>query len=118
MAKKIRANFLDYVPTRRVECTVDPAGDLVLLVPKFGTGRLGRWWASVIGSRSTLKVHLDELGSLTWNAIDGRRTVAEITLHVSRDRDEPGEEMYDRCARFIRSLSNAGAVHLDPPTDH
>jgi hypothetical protein len=115
MGKKSRANFLDYVPTRQVESITEPCGELVLLVPKFGTSRLGRWWASVIGSRSTLKVHLDELGSLTWSAIDGRRTVAEITLHVNRD--EPADDMYDRCSRFIRSLSNAGAVRLDPPSD-
>ena len=117
MARKNRTNFLDYVPRRKVESSLDAEGRQVLLVPKFGTSRFARWWASVIGTRSTLKVHLDERGSMTWDAIDGKRTVGEISLFVARDDPEEGDAMYDRCSRFIRSLTNAGAIHLDPPVD-
>ena len=115
MRRKNLANFLDYVPSHRVECREDADGRLVLLVPKFGSGRIGRWWSSVVGRRATIKVHLDELGTLTWKAIDGARTIGEISEIVGRDSDDPGESMYERCSSFIRSLSNAGAVHLDPP---
>ncbi len=118
MTAKRRVNFLDFVPSKKVECSTEADGRLMLLVPKFGTGRLGRWWSSVIGRRSTLKVHLDEMGSRTWSAIDGRRTVGQIAEAVGRlDGIDPDDGMYDRCSRFIRSLSNAGAVHLDPPAD-
>ncbi len=117
MEGKHRANFLDYVPSRRVECSKEAGDRLVLLVPKFGTGRLGRWWSSVIGRRSTLKIHLDEMGSRTWVAIDGRRTVGQIAQIVGRQDGDPGDGMYERCSRFIRTLSNAGAIHLDPPVD-
>ena len=117
MIKKSRSNFLDYVPSRKVESSLDPDGRLVLLLPKFGAGRLGRWWSSVIGARSTLKVHLDELGSRAWNAIDGRRTVGEISRIMGRDFGDTDDVMYDRCSRFIRYLSNAGTIHLEPPAD-
>jgi hypothetical protein len=115
MARSNRANFLDYVPVRQAESTLDPGGSLVLLLPKFGSGRLGRWWASVIGSRSTLKIHLDELGSRTWDAIDGRRAIGEIAVIVHTGSEEKQGPMYERCARFIRMLANAGAVSLLPP---
>ncbi|MBW2260395.1 MAG: PqqD family protein [Deltaproteobacteria bacterium] len=117
MRRKNRANFLDYIPSRKVDCTLDPDGRQVLLIPKFGTGRFGRWWSSVIGKRSTLKVHLDEMGSRAWNAIDGKRTVGEISRVVGHICGNHDDEVYDRCSRFIRSLSNAGTIHLDPPAD-
>jgi hypothetical protein len=62
-----------------------------------------------------LKVHLDELGSHTWDAIDGCRTVGEIADIVTRKTGEDGPQMYERCSRFIRTLANAGAVSLAPP---
>jgi len=117
MTGKHRANFLDYVPSRRVEYSQEAGDRLMLLVPKFGTGRLGRWWSSIIGRRSTLKIHLDEMGSRTWVTIDGRRTVGQIAQIVGRQGEDTGKEMYERCSRFMRTLSNAGAIHLDPPVD-
>jgi len=115
MARRAPANLLDYVPTRILEHTLETDGSVVILKPKFGTGPISRLMKRIVGRRDILRVHLDPIGSLTWESIDGRRTVGDIAEHV-RDRSEDGlEDAYERCARFMRSLADAGAVRLDPP---
>lgn len=115
MTRRKRANFLDYVPSRNVETTRDDTGALVLLVPKFGRGRLGRWWASLVGRRSILKVHLDELGSRTWDSIDGSRTIAQIAHLIGSTPDGFDRSMYERCSMFLKTLDDAGAIRLAAP---
>ena len=115
MAAVSSLNFLDFVPECSVECAPDAQGSIMLLVPKFGNGRIGAWWSRVVGHRSVLKIHLDELGLITWEAIDGRRNVGQIAELVSESSGEDLPSMYDRCSRFIRQLAEAGAVKLSPP---
>ena len=113
-----KANFLDFVPFRKIHGEPDADGRLVLLLPKFGQGAVGRWWASVVGEkRSVLKIHLDELGARTWNAIDGSRSIAEIADTVQQDCDEDLDQRYERCSRFLNMLTKAGAVGLHAPSD-
>jgi hypothetical protein len=108
-------NFLDYVPRRLIKSTTGPDGSDILVINKFGRSGLGRWWASLIGRRAFVRIHLDGLGWGTWNAMDGRRTVGEIARIVSSSSGEDATSMYERCSRFVRTLVDAGAVGLSPP---
>lgn len=113
-----KANFLDYVPIKKIPCRKETDGQMVLMLPKFGNGVLGRWWSSVVGQhRSVLKIHLDELGRMTWEAIDGKRSIGDIADHVQYDSPTALDGHYERCSRFMKMLSNAGAVELKRPLD-
>jgi hypothetical protein len=108
-------NFLDLVPVRTLDSTIDASGRRVLLKPKFGRGRVSTWWISLIGERrSVLKIHLDDMGTRTWEAIDGTRTVADIADVVGSATDGPVNSRYERCSIFIKRLMDAGAVHVRP----
>lgn len=104
-------NYLDLVPTRTIDCEQQEDGKLVLLRPKWTRGLLARLLQPHIRYKH-FRVQLDEIGSVTWEAIDGRRTVGQISdlLHDRfGDRVEP---RYERCSRFIEQLHRGDMLDL------
>jgi hypothetical protein len=56
------------------------------------------------------RVRLDEVGSLAWTLLDGRRTVGEVAAALRErfgDRVEPAEE---RFGALVRSLHRGGLI--------
>jgi hypothetical protein len=107
-------NYLDLVPTRTIDYEQQKDGKLVLLRPKWTRGLLSKLLQPRIRHKH-FRVHLDEIGTVTWEAIDGRRTVGEISdlLHERfGDRVEP---RYERCSRFIEQLHRGDMVDLSRP---
>lgn len=65
------------------------------------------WLSSKASSK---RVRLDEVGSLAWTLLDGRRTVGEVAAELRErfgDRVEPAEE---RFGVLLRSLHRGGLV--------
>ena len=66
--------------------------------------------------RGTELHRLDALGTLVWQLLDGKSTLAAISADVA---DAFGED-HDRCARdiatFARQLADAGLITLEHPT--
>ena len=59
---------------------------------------------------STKRVRLDEVGSLAWTLLDGRRTVGEVAAGLRErfgDRVEPAEE---RLGLLLSSLHRGGLI--------
>lgn len=78
-------------------------GRCVLLRPRLGASRVGRWVAGLFGD-PYYRIRLDEVGSLVWTACDGQTSLAAIaTLMRTRfgDRLEPVEQ---RLAQFVRKM--------------
>jgi hypothetical protein len=86
----------------------------VLLRPKFIKGPLA-WWLQPRIKRKYFRVKLDDLGTATWAAIDGERTVGQIADFLYERFGEEVEPRYERCARFIHSLAQGAMVELRPP---
>ena len=99
-------NLLELVPVRTASWAED-TGKVVVEVP----ARKPPWflaWLSY-GTKSR-KVRLDEVGSLAWNLLDGRRTVGEVATVLRErfsDRVEPAEE---RLGTLLRLLHRGGLV--------
>ncbi len=58
------------------------------------------------------QLELDELGTLTWDLMDGRRRVADIVRRFSRQTRVHPKEAEAAVAQFIRELGKRGLVGL------
>jgi len=112
--KQPRPNYLDYVPQRNIEHEEGDDGRLVLLRPKFMSGPLARWLQPRI-KRKHFKVRLDDLGTATWRAIDGKRSVGQIADILYEEFGERIEPRYERMSMFIDSLAKGKMVTFEPP---
>ena len=64
----------------------------------------------VLPSKARVNV-LNPVASLVWDAIDGRRTLAEILETVLRDYDVPREEATKDLLDFVSALRDQGMVN-------
>jgi len=96
------SNLLELTPLRTASWS-EQAGRVVVEIPV--PSRPWRapldWLGSKMGSK---RLRLDEVGSLAWTLLDGRRTVGEVAAALRErfgDRVEPAEE---RLAVLLSSL--------------
>ncbi len=86
-------------------------GRCVLLRPRLGTSRPGRWLAGVLGD-PYYRIRLDEVGTLVWKACDGRTSLAEVARSMRSAfgaRVEPADQ---RLARFVRRMLKGRMIAL------
>lgn len=110
-------NYLDNVPRRTISHEDGENDCLVLLRPKFMKGLLAKYLQPHI-KHPYYRVRLDEIGSSTWQAIDGERTVGEIADLLYESFGERVEPRYERCSRFIHSLHQGKMVTLGAENTH
>lgn len=60
------------------------------------------------------RLELDELGSLTWDLIDGKQTVREIVRQFSGQTQVHPKEAEAAVTRFLRELGRRGIVGMAP----
>ncbi len=102
-------NLLDLTPVRVAEWT-EQEGRVVLQRPR-PTGRGWRKlssWLSYVGAAP--RVRLDEVGSFSWNQIDGSKTVAELARVVRERFGSAVEPVEQRLGELIRQLREQGFV--------
>jgi len=63
----------------------------------------------VLPSRAEVKV-LNEIGSRVWDAIDGRRTLAQILATLLEEYDVPREQAERDVLDFVGELRTQGMV--------
>ena len=102
-------NLLELKPKRNSEWETGENDHVVLLVPKFRDGFLGKWVQPRL-SRPFYRVKLDTFGSFIWNACDGNTTVLEIAKAMAGKFSEDSESLYDRIGKFIRRLDESKFV--------
>lgn len=101
-----KVNFLEMHPVRVHEHLIKSDGNVCLKIPRFRK----RWLQNFIISgrrKKHFNVYFDELGSATWLAINGERTVREICDLLIDDlggKLEPFDEAEDRVTRFLSQL--------------
>ena len=64
----------------------------------------------VLPSKAEVTV-LNPVASLVWDAIDGRRTLAEILESVLRDYEVPREQAMRDLLEFVNTLREQGMVN-------
>jgi hypothetical protein len=100
------------VPVQSCPWGKDEKGRVYLIKEK--TRR--KWLKKIIGwvGRSQeFHIHLDELGSAAWLAVDGRRTILEIAALLRQNHSEPAQAE-QRLAKFFAMLARDKFVELKP----
>jgi hypothetical protein len=84
---------------------------MIVLRPRFGESKLGRWLESALGL-SPYRIRLDDVGTLVWKNCDGNVTAQEIADKL-RDqfgsRVEPAE---DRLHHFITQMNRSRMIEV------
>ncbi len=86
----------------------------MLLRPKLGTGRWGRWAARYLGD-PYYQIKLDEVGTMVWKASDGTTglsQIAEQLRHRFGNQIEPAEA---RLHHFVRQMRRSRLIELSNP---
>ncbi len=115
--KQVSRNLFEMTPCRVHELTTASDGKVRVLVPRYGTTKLGLWMARYVGKQH-IPVKLDDVGSAVWKACDGSTTVGEIARRVS---DQFGEEVLPietRMSRFFTEMERGRMIGwscLSPP---
>jgi hypothetical protein len=112
--KSRQISYLDKVPSRAIEHEEGDDGRLTLLRPKFTRGPLA-WWLQPRMKYKYFRVHLDDIGTATWRAIDGERNVGQIADLLYEEFGERIEPRYDRMSRFIDTLARSAMVTIERP---
>lgn len=60
----------------------------------------------------TRQLELDELGSLTWDLIDGNRSVRGIIRRFARETEVHPKEAEAAVTRFLRELGRRGIIGM------
>lgn len=89
----------------------EESGQVVLLRPRFGRGRLGRWMERRIGRRP-LRLRLDEVGSFVWRRCDGARRVAVLSEELREEFGERIEPAEERLVLFLTGLLRNGCLSV------
>lgn len=96
-------DFLELIPVRIHEHTVDSDGKVTLIVPKFKNKKLAKF--CIPGTKSeTFKINLDKLGSSTWLQIDGNKKVKDICEVLQKELGKEIEPVEERLGKFMSIL--------------
>ena len=103
------AEFLLYRFRRRLNWEEAENGRVVVLRPRLGEGRIGRWLESLFGF-SPYRIRLDEIGALVWKHCDGKASARQIADELRRNFGEKIEPAEDRLRSFLLQMSRARMI--------
>ncbi|HEX9636924.1 MAG TPA: PqqD family protein [Acidobacteriota bacterium] len=106
-------NLLELVPRRLAAFEPGERQTVDLLLPRYGSSRIGHWLERHLRS-APIRVRLDEFGSAVWRLCDGRRNVHQIAQELERAFGARIQPVYDRLARYFRSLERRKLIEWDP----
>ena len=111
-AKNTTVPSLHARPRRRLKWRVAEDGRCVVLRPKFGDGRVGRWLATRVGDPH-YRIRLDELGTFVWKACDGDTSVRDIAQSMREHFGPSVEPAEQRVMMFIRKMVSSRLMELE-----
>gem|GEM_PF-218992 len=99
--KPTNINLLELTPVR-INKHEEVEGLINILIPKFKR----EFMKKIIPKNKPkdIRVKLDELGSATWLAMDGNKTVFQIVEELRESFGEKIEPAVDRVTKFINGL--------------
>ena len=98
--------LLALVPVQAVPFETGEDGRVTLLRPKF---LHPHWaWLHRFMRRPVFRVRLDDKGAFIWLAMDGARSVGELSALARERFAEEGEPHEERCGLFVQQLVKGG----------
>jgi hypothetical protein len=93
-------NALDLIPIRKCEHRIEENGNITIIIPKFRNDRFAKF---ALGNRQRhIFIHLDEIGTFTWLAIDGILNIRAISEKL---KDHFGESLLEPEQRVNKFMS-------------
>ncbi len=96
-------------PRRRLEWRDVDEQHCVVLRPRLGEGRLGRWLAGCL-SDPHYRIRLDSIGSFVWRACDGETSLSAIAERMRRNFDDSIEPVEERLGRFVQTMQRGRLI--------
>ena len=101
--QKEQINMLELTPIQLLNSEYREDGQIDVLVPRFKISFLQKMLPK---NRSPyIRANLDEIGTATWELIDGKRTVSEIATMLEKKFQENIAPVEQRLATFMQSLN-------------
>lgn len=104
-------NYLELTPVRIHGFTEKEDGLVDVLVPRFR----GKFTTKFIQPRlksKHIKANLDEIGSAVWLAIDGSKSVLNISKDMEMKFGEKIAPVYERVTMFMTELYRNGFIYF------
>lgn len=105
-SKVVKENYLDITFKRCGGLTWSEDDNGCVVLEKENTGLANRIAQLLIKKPKTSYIHLDEIGSFIWKAIDGKKSVSEIGQCVKEHFGEAAEPLYDRLVQYMIILDS------------
>ena len=102
-------NLLDLAPVRAAEWE-EVDGKVVVLRPEPATRGLRGLLDRFFHRMSARRIRLDEVGSVAWRLLDGKRTAAEVAEALSMEFGDGVEPSQQRLASFIWMMRREGLL--------
>lgn len=102
-AKLKNVNYLEVTPVRVLKEDVDENNLVTVLIPKV-TNRFAKKYFEPMLKSSVIKLKLDEIGSASWLAIDGKKNVAEIAAELVQKFGDKIDPVEERLTKYLTTL--------------
>ncbi|MBA4406110.1 PqqD family protein [bacterium] len=102
-AKLKNINYLEVTPIRVLHEEVDENNLVTVLIPKV-TNRLAKKYFEPMLKSPLIKLKLDEIGSASWLAIDGKKNVAEIASELVQKFGDKINPVEERLTKYLTTL--------------
>ncbi len=108
--KKESENYLEKIPFRndKISWTVDEKGIVTLEIEN--KGMFNRLAQKFLKKPKITYIHLDELGSFSWQMTDGEKDILAIGNNVKEKFGEKAEPLYERLAKFFQIVHSYGFI--------
>ena len=104
-------NFMIFIPVRKIKTWEVRKGKVVLIFHhNKAIERFVRW---LVKKPLESYIELDELGSATWQLMDGKNTVHDIGQKLLEKYGEKVQPVNDRVIMFVRYLNRRGWISFE-----
>ncbi len=112
MKKQKNQNYLDFIPQKKIErFTTDNDGIVTLEIENKGV--FNKIAQKLFKKPKISYIHLDEMGSVIWGFVDGKRDITAIGILVKEHFGDNAEPLYPRLAQYFKTLEGYGFIRLN-----
>ena len=105
------------IPMRKFDWETDKeSGHIIIIRPKFLTPFWQNFFSPLLKSKH-FKIKLDELGSASWLAMDGKNTIKDIGKILGGKYGDSIEPIYERLIKFAVQLHREKFIEILCPAD-